>query len=64
MKCTKHRYGNHAVKRLLGITTLITFMIVSLASLSWAVTIKDVKSDEDVFAYVNRIQGKFDHTLY
>ncbi len=64
MKCTKHRYGNHAVKRLLGITTLIAFMVVSLASLSWAVTIKDVKSDEDVFAYVNRIQGKFDHTLY
>ena len=51
MKCTRHRYGNPAVKMLLGITTLIAFMIVSLASLSWAVAIKDAKSDEDVFSY-------------
>ncbi|MEA3467636.1 MAG: ethanolamine ammonia-lyase subunit EutB [Thermodesulfobacteriota bacterium] len=39
-------------------------MIVSLASLAGAVTIKDIKSDEDVFAYVDRLKGKFDQTLY
>ena len=64
MKCTEHMHRNPAVKKILGISVLIVFMIVSLASLAGAVTIKDIKSDEDVFAYVNRIKGEFDQTLY
>ena len=64
MKCTKHMRNILVEKNFLGIFTLIVFLIVSLASVSGAVTIKDIKSDEDVFAYVTRIQGKFDQTLY
>lgn len=39
-------------------------LALSLGTSVSAVTIKEVKSGEDVFKYVERMQGKFDHTFY
>ncbi|GBC59891.1 ethanolamine ammonia-lyase [Desulfonema ishimotonii] len=38
--------------------------ILCLASVVGAVTIESVKPDEDVFGYVQRVKGAFDHSLY
>ena len=62
MKCTM--CSNLVVKKILGVSILTVVMIVFLASSGGAVTVKDIKSDEDVFAYVKRTQGAFDQTLY
>ena len=34
------------------------------ASGGGTIAVQEVKPGEDVFAYVNRVKGKFDHTLY
>jgi ethanolamine ammonia-lyase large subunit len=46
------------------ISSLVCLWILSLGTYCGAVTIKEVKPGEDVFGYVNRIKGKFDHTFY
>jgi ethanolamine ammonia-lyase large subunit len=43
-------------------TVAVAFL--SLSTYAGAVTIKDIQSGEDVFAYVKRIKGGFDQTLY
>jgi len=45
-----------------GITGAL--VMTFLAGLAGAVTIGSVKPGEDVFQYVNRSKGKFDHTFY
>ncbi|RLB74107.1 MAG: ethanolamine ammonia-lyase [Deltaproteobacteria bacterium] len=52
------------MKKIIGILGLFFLMIFSLPSMGGAVTIEGVKTGEDVFAYVSRIKGKFDQTLY
>jgi len=52
------------MKKIIGIFGLFFLMTFSLPSLGGAVTIEGVKTGEDVFAYVSRIKGKFDQTLY
>ncbi|MEZ4598209.1 MAG: ethanolamine ammonia-lyase subunit EutB [Syntrophotaleaceae bacterium] len=37
---------------------------IFLAGIAGAVTVRDIKPGEDVFAYVQRTAGKFDQTLY
>ncbi|MGE4492933.1 MAG: ethanolamine ammonia-lyase [Syntrophotalea sp.] len=49
-------------KLLYGITFGLALCFV--ASLAGAVTVSDVKPGEDVFAYVTRVKGQFDQTLY
>jgi ethanolamine ammonia-lyase large subunit len=49
-------------KMILGFLACIG--ILSLTFPAGAVSIKEVKSGEDVFKYVERIKGKFDHTFY
>jgi ethanolamine ammonia-lyase large subunit len=44
--------------------TAIGLAVMFLASAAGAVTIRDIKPGEDVFAYVNRVKGGFDQTLY
>jgi len=51
-------------RRVLSILSLLFLMLFSLAAPAAAVTIESVNKGEDVFAYVNRIKGKFDQTLY
>ncbi|MCD6293064.1 MAG: ethanolamine ammonia-lyase subunit EutB [Deltaproteobacteria bacterium] len=43
---------------------MIFLIIFALCSTVGAVTIKGVNDGEDIFAYVNRIKGKFDLTFY
>ena len=52
------------MKKIIGIFGLFFLMLFSLPSMGGAVTIEGVKTGEDVFAYVSRIKGKFDQTLY
>ncbi len=49
-------------KILAGITGAL--VMTFLAGMAGAVTIGSVKPGEDVLEYVNRTQGKFDHTFY
>ncbi|MCK5915109.1 MAG: ethanolamine ammonia-lyase subunit EutB, partial [Deltaproteobacteria bacterium] len=43
---------------------LLSLLFSAWVSPAVAVTIEGVNSGEDVFAYVSRIKGKFDQTLY
>lgn len=52
------------MKKIIGILALFFLMLFSLPAMGGAVTIEGVKTGEDVFAYVSRIKGKFDQTLY
>ncbi len=52
------------MKKIIKISALIFGMVFSLISTGGAVAIDEVNSGEDVFAYVSRIKGKFDQTLY
>lgn len=49
-------------RAVLGAAVLITFFCLSTHA--GAVTIRDVQPGEDVFAYVTRVKGGFDQTLY
>jgi ethanolamine ammonia-lyase large subunit len=51
-------------RRKLQIAILIGLALAFVAGLAGAVTIRDVKPGEDVFGYVERINGAFDQTLY
>ena len=46
------------------IVACVCLGFLSTATWCGAVAIKDVKSGEDVFQYVERIKGEFDQTLY
>ncbi|MBN2466581.1 MAG: ethanolamine ammonia-lyase subunit EutB, partial [Deltaproteobacteria bacterium] len=52
-----------AIGKLLTIS-IACFAIISMATYCGAITIKDVKPDEDVFQYVQRVKGQFDQRLY
>ncbi|MCD6534158.1 MAG: ethanolamine ammonia-lyase subunit EutB [Deltaproteobacteria bacterium] len=52
------------MNKIARVSFLIFLMIFSLAFTVGAVTIEGVNGGEDVFAYVNRVKGKFDLTLY
>jgi len=53
-------------KKLLKIIVagIICLGFISLSTYCEAITIKEVKPGEDVFAYITRIKGAFDQTLY
>lgn len=46
------------------ITCLVGAFAVGLVATAGAVSVKEIKSGEDVFAYVTRVKGAFDQTLY
>jgi len=52
------------MKRSIVITLMLVFGLFAFSASSWAVAIKDVKSGEDVFKYIQRVKGSFDQTLY
>ncbi|HOC39186.1 MAG TPA: hypothetical protein PKJ77_07910, partial [Thermodesulfobacteriota bacterium] len=54
---------NRSVIKVL-ILCAVSFSVLLMSASSEAVAIKDVKPGEDVFAYVTRIKGAFDQTLY
>jgi len=51
-------------RKVLTVLLMLFLMLFSLESSAAAVTIESVNKGEDVFAYVNRIKGNFDQTLY
>ena len=44
--------------------SVVCFGVFYLCANCFAVTIKEVKPGEDVFAYITRVKGSFDQTLY
>ena len=50
--------------RLVMISCLMSVCVFSFVETVGAVSVKEIKPGEDVFAYVTRVKGKFDHTLY
>ena len=46
------------------VTCLVDAGVVSLVATAGAVSVKEIRPGEDVFAYVTRVKGGFDQTLY
>jgi ethanolamine ammonia-lyase large subunit len=46
------------------LTVVLGISVCFLATYGEAITIKDVKQGEDIFAYINRVNGNFDQKLY
>ena len=50
--------------RMFMITCLVGAGVFSLVATAGAVSVKEIRPGEDVFAYVTRVKGGFDQTLY
>ncbi len=52
------------MRKIIRVFLQVFLLIFSLSALSEAVTIEQINSGEDLFAYISRIKGGFDQTLY
>jgi len=64
MRNSLRLHGFPESRKALSALLMLFVMLFSLVTSAAAVTIESVDKGEDVFAYVNRIKGKFDQTLY
>ncbi len=64
MKNSMHFQDSIFRGKLFGILLIVLLMFFTLVPPASAINIAGVEKGEDVFAYVNRIKGKFDQTFY